>query len=81
MDKLGAAQVSSEMATFANYNPIFTPCDTLKAMAEKGSSFYQAESEQPAVVEATPVDPVEVTKEVVEDEQASEDADTETTKS
>ena len=22
MDKLGAAQVSSEMATFANYNPI-----------------------------------------------------------
>ncbi|MEM7389321.1 MAG: 3-hydroxyacyl-CoA dehydrogenase family protein, partial [Pseudomonadota bacterium] len=81
MDKLGAAQVSSEMATFANYNPIFTPCDTLKAMAEKGGRFYQAESEEPAVVEATPVDPVEVTKEVVEDEQASEDADTETTKS
>ena len=81
MDKLGAAQVSSEMATFANYNPIFTPCDTLKAMAEKGGRFYQAESEEPAVEEAAPVDPVEVTKEVVEDEQASEEADTETTKS
>ena len=81
MDKLGAAQVSSEMATFANYNPIFTPCDTLKAMAEKGGRFYQAESEEPAVAEAKPVDPVEVTKEVVEDEQASEEADKETTKS
>ncbi|WP_462147628.1 fatty acid oxidation complex subunit alpha FadJ [Pseudoalteromonas gelatinilytica] len=80
MDKLGAAQVSSEMATFANYNPIFTPCDTLKAMAEKGDRFYQAESEEPAVAEIAPVDPVEVTKEVVEDEQASEAADTETTK-
>ena len=81
MDKLGAAQVSSEMATFANYNPIFTPCDTLKAMAEKGGRFYQAESEELAIAEATPVDPVEVTKEVVEDEQASEEANTETTKS
>jgi 3-hydroxyacyl-CoA dehydrogenase/enoyl-CoA hydratase/3-hydroxybutyryl-CoA epimerase len=50
-------------------------------MAEKGDRFYQAESEEPEVVEAAPVDPVELTKEVVEDEQASEDADTETTKS
>ncbi|MCF7516938.1 fatty acid oxidation complex subunit alpha FadJ [Pseudoalteromonas sp. L21] len=81
MDKLGAAQVTSEMATFANYNPIFTPCDTLKAMAEKGGRFYQAESEESAVAEAAQVDPVEVTKEVVEDEQASVEVDTETTKS
>ncbi|UJX24615.1 fatty acid oxidation complex subunit alpha FadJ [Pseudoalteromonas sp. CF6-2] len=81
MDKLGAAQVTSEMATFANYNPIFTPCDTLKAMAEKGCRFYQAESEESAVAEAAQVDPVEVTKEVVEDEQASVEVDTETTKS
>ncbi|MEZ7278153.1 fatty acid oxidation complex subunit alpha FadJ [Pseudoalteromonas sp. 68 DY56-GL68] len=81
MDKLGAAQVTSEMATFANYNPIFTPCDTLKAMAEKGGRFYQAESEESAVAEAAQVDPVEVTKEVVEDEQASDEVDTETTKS
>ncbi|KTF15503.1 fatty acid oxidation complex subunit alpha FadJ [Pseudoalteromonas sp. H105] len=47
MDKLGASNVSSEMATFANYNAVFTPCDTLISMADKGASFYQVE---PAVI-------------------------------
>ncbi len=67
MDKLGASKVSSEMATFANYNPVFTPCDTLLDMADKGASFYQVEpvaatksevqpAEQQSVVEESSVE-------------------------
>ena len=52
MDKLGASNVSSEMATFANYNAVFTPCDTLISMADKGASFYQVEPAVIAVKEA-----------------------------
>ncbi|WP_404339044.1 fatty acid oxidation complex subunit alpha FadJ [Pseudoalteromonas mariniglutinosa] len=75
MDKLGAGKISSEMATFANYNPVFTPCDTLTTMAETGAYFYQSDAVdgEPESNETLSVaeDSVAVTKEVVEDEQAT----------
>jgi len=40
MDKLGAGKISSDMSTLANSNAIFTPCDTLLTMADKGDKFY-----------------------------------------
>ncbi|MGS0536127.1 fatty acid oxidation complex subunit alpha FadJ [Pseudoalteromonas sp. SaAl2] len=88
MDKLGASKVSSEMATFANYNPVFTPCDTLVDMADKGASFYQVEpvattdnkpqaEKQPNVVEELPVEAA--ADEVIITQATESDSDDENT--
>ncbi|WP_254911148.1 fatty acid oxidation complex subunit alpha FadJ [Pseudoalteromonas sp. A601] len=88
MDKLGASKVSSEMATFANYNPVFTPCDTLLDMADKGASFYQVEpvaatksevqpAEQQSVVEESPVEVA--TDEVIITQATESDSEDENT--
>ena len=75
MDKLGASKVSSEMATFANYNPVFTPCDTLVDMADKGASFYQIKPATP-VNEEQNVTADSSAEEVVTEEVVVEEVET-----
>ena len=50
-------------------------------MAENKGHFYQSAEESVVEQQESHLDPVEVTKEVVEDEQASEEPNAETTKS
>ena len=40
MDSLGAGHLASRLATFAEYNKHFTPCEPLIAMAEAKAAFY-----------------------------------------
>ncbi len=73
MDTLGAAALCSELATFAGENKLFSPCEPLLAMAEKGEVYYRegvSETDQAADLssagqadeqqeaEATPEQPV-----------------------
>jgi 3-hydroxyacyl-CoA dehydrogenase/enoyl-CoA hydratase/3-hydroxybutyryl-CoA epimerase len=40
MDSLGAGHLASRLATFAEQNKHFTPCEPLIAMAEAKEAFY-----------------------------------------
>ena len=73
MDKLGADKVSSEMATFANFNPVFAPCAPLVAMADAGGRFYQVVpvQTQQNIVETTVVDDA-ISKDEVTDIESSD---------
>lgn len=43
MDTLGAGHLASRLATFAQQNQHFEPCDPLKVMAEENTLFYSSE--------------------------------------
>ena len=58
MDKLGASKISSDMSTLGSSNAIFTPCDTLVAMAESGAKFYAAQPSAEPTVESEPAEQV-----------------------
>ncbi|MEI4548888.1 fatty acid oxidation complex subunit alpha FadJ [Pseudoalteromonas spongiae] len=44
MDSLGAGHLASRLATFAEYNKHFTPCEPLIAMAEAKAAFYREQA-------------------------------------
>ncbi|MEO2266852.1 fatty acid oxidation complex subunit alpha FadJ [Pseudoalteromonas sp. YIC-656] len=46
MDKLGASEVSSKLATFSQYNSAFEPAPRLVQMAENGAKFYDEAQEK-----------------------------------
>ncbi|MEM0515368.1 fatty acid oxidation complex subunit alpha FadJ [Pseudoalteromonas sp. YIC-827] len=79
MDKLGAANVCSTLATYAQYNDGFAPAAALLAMAEQGGSYYPQE-QAAAEVDVDSEGKVEAeeeveTKEQVEAENKAEASD------
>ncbi|MGB2709626.1 MAG: fatty acid oxidation complex subunit alpha FadJ, partial [Pseudoalteromonas nigrifaciens] len=56
MDKLGASKISSDMSTLGSSNAVFTPCDTLVAMAESGAKFYAAQPSTEPTGESEPAE-------------------------